>query len=49
MESLKQRIETELLKRGIHNAKELEEAIDKMKPIDISIFVTPLPGKTSVS
>nr|WP_297937209.1 hypothetical protein [uncultured Lachnoclostridium sp.] len=45
MKSLKQRIEEELLKMGIHNAKELEEAIAKQEPIDIGIFVTPVLGK----
>lgn len=38
----RKRIEEELLKLGIHNWKELNEAIEKMESIDISIFVTPL-------
>ena len=43
--TLKQRIEEELLKMGIHNAKELEAAIAKQDPLDIGIFVSPVSGK----
>ena len=30
---------------GIHNDKELEEAIRNTKPLNIGIFVSPVPGK----
>ena len=30
---------------GIHNDKELEEAIKKQKPLNIGIFVSPVPGR----
>jgi len=35
----------ELKKYGIHNEKELDEAIAKMKPLNIGGFVNPLPTK----
>jgi hypothetical protein len=30
---------------GIHNDKELEEAIRKTKPLNIGIFVSPVPSR----
>lgn len=42
---LRKRIEAELLKYGIHNPQELQEAINNMKPLDISLMVSPIPEK----
>jgi len=33
-----------LAKYGIHNAEELNEAMKKMKPLDITCMVSPMKG-----
>ncbi len=48
VKQLNQKIELvkkELLKYGIHNEKELDEAIKKMQPINIGCMVSPIEIK----
>ncbi len=42
-------VKKELLKYGIHNEKELDEAIKKMQPMNIGCMVSPIAIKKEVN